>query len=273
MRHEASGRDSGDISQRVGEHVHVRRWGAGPTLITLHGLGASGEQARPFFAADDGWSILAPDFPGHGRSDPGAFSFQNFATIVLGLAASRDEGRVDLFGCSMGCGVALAFALANPQMVHSLVLVRPAWLDQPARPQLDLIERVGAWALAEGRERALDLLVRDADYLNIARRQPLAAASLRELLREEEPPMPTALTAMVADRPFDALSELRHFDVPAVVIGGEEDLLHPVEVAVTLAGALPRARFLLGPPRYARADEHFAAVRSATAELHATLEN
>jgi pimeloyl-ACP methyl ester carboxylesterase len=31
----------------------------------------------------------------------------------------------------MGAGVALAFALAHPERVNGLILVRPAWLDRP----------------------------------------------------------------------------------------------------------------------------------------------
>ncbi|HEY9412727.1 MAG TPA: alpha/beta hydrolase [Jiangellaceae bacterium] len=93
--------------------LRIREGGRGePTLLLLHGLGATGE-------VWDGWpSVLearwpgrwvAPDLPGHGASAAlPSYSFGGLAAAVAGVCAV-DE-RVVVMGHSMGGVVGLALA-------------------------------------------------------------------------------------------------------------------------------------------------------------------
>src|ERR687889_604426 len=51
----------------------------------------------------------------------------------------------------MGAGVALRFALAEPERVRGLVLIRPAWLDRPNPPNLAVF-RMPALVIANRRD-------------------------------------------------------------------------------------------------------------------------
>jgi pimeloyl-ACP methyl ester carboxylesterase len=96
------------------QHVHVRRGGrpVGPTLVLLHGLGATGAVWEGVARiAESRWQgpWIAPDLSGHGRSAHlGRYSFGGYAAEVARLLPPQAE--VVTLGHSMGGVVALALA-------------------------------------------------------------------------------------------------------------------------------------------------------------------
>ena len=87
--------------------VHVERGGDGPSLVLLHGLGATGSVWR---GVADSWpgSWVAVDLPGHGRSAPVTrYSFGSLAASVAGVVGA---GPVAVLGHSLGGVVALTLA-------------------------------------------------------------------------------------------------------------------------------------------------------------------
>ena len=110
-----------------GVHYAVRRWGAGPPLVLLHGFTGSSllweSHAAAFAACFD---TIAVDLLGHGSSaapdDPARYGM---AQTVADLAAVLDSLRLErtaLLGYSMGGRAALALAIEQPARVSALVL-------------------------------------------------------------------------------------------------------------------------------------------------------
>ncbi|NIH87614.1 alpha/beta fold hydrolase [Amycolatopsis granulosa] len=89
--------------------MYVRSGGpAGPVLLVLHGLGATGAVWDGVVTRWPGrW--IAPDLPGHGRSEPlPRYSFGALAAAVAPLVPSRTP--VAVLGHSLGGVVALTLA-------------------------------------------------------------------------------------------------------------------------------------------------------------------
>ena len=91
----------------VSRHGHDD--GAGPGLLLLHGLGATGEVWRGLVdTVGDGWPgpILVPDLPGHGRSR--GLARYSFGSLAAALACALEPGRpVVVLGHSLGGVVGL----------------------------------------------------------------------------------------------------------------------------------------------------------------------
>ena len=126
--------------------AHRRRWQhrrRGPTaflnvhrfgpeqpaqILAVHGLTGHGLRWRTLATQHlPGFSILAPDLLGHGRSSweaPWTLDVQRRRTRRV--ARRRDHRPVVVVGHSFGCAVALKLAVARPDLVASLVLLDPA---------------------------------------------------------------------------------------------------------------------------------------------------
>ena len=123
-----------------GELFHYASVGEGSPFVFQHGMGA--DVTQPLSSGRDlvGWRSIAMDCRGHGQTeanlDSARISFAQFADDLKGLLDALKIERAVVGGISMGAGVALAFALARPECVTGLALVRPAWLDRPFPPNL-----------------------------------------------------------------------------------------------------------------------------------------
>ncbi|KIQ60372.1 MULTISPECIES: alpha/beta fold hydrolase [Pseudomonas] len=108
----------------------------GPTLVILHGLGASKDQWGPaILGMARRHPCLFVDLPGHGQSlyAPSAgYGPQALLAALEGLLDKVVEGPFVLVGSSLGGCVAGLYAARHPQRVSHLVLLAPAGLGPNA---------------------------------------------------------------------------------------------------------------------------------------------
>jgi len=193
-------------------------------------------------AADAGWHAVAYDRRGYGEAESPNEPFSHLDDLEAVLDALGIHAAV-LVGCSMGGGLAVDFALANPARVLGLVLMGTSITGAPwsatteeraiemaeedawERGDRDLLNRVQAHEWLDG-PRSPSGRVGGAARALFLDMNALALA--KPPLRQEQPP-PEAWPHM------DALG------TPTLLIVGDEDFSALIDRHETLSETMPNA--------------------------------
>jgi pimeloyl-ACP methyl ester carboxylesterase len=112
-----------------GQRIRGYAWGEGPRVALLHGWEGRGSQLHAFIQplVEAGFSVLALDAPGHGRSEGRTSGPVDFARALETLA--REAGPLHAVVAHSLGSVATAFALEEGLRICRVVLISP-----PATP-------------------------------------------------------------------------------------------------------------------------------------------
>jgi proline iminopeptidase len=226
-----------------------------PTLLLLHG-GPSFDHSiyRPAYSAlADIAQIIYLDHRGNGRSEDGACESWNLAQWGDDVHAFCETlGIVDpvVLGASFGGMVALAYATRHPAHPSKLVLISTeaagdSYLDR----RVALFERFGGPEVgALARRRFLDAENR-RDQAEVDAWRKLAFPVYTRTPRDPNIGTRTVGKPEVGlhwfARPdgeshtFNMFPELHRIQCPTLVLGGEDDPMHPIESQADIAAALP----------------------------------
>jgi pimeloyl-ACP methyl ester carboxylesterase len=241
--------------------------GEGLPVLFQHGLGGDEAQVAQTFPGTSGFWRITMECRGHGASSLGSarpFSIRMFAEDCLAAAKKRGVDRMVVGGISMGAAIALHLAHHHPARVAALVLVRPAWTFTAApnnmAPARTIAALIQSHPLDEARRRfvASDMAVRlKAD----------APDNFASLLGYFDRPDPSAfasvLAGIAADGPSVSQVAAAALAVPTLVIGNEQDAIHPMSSARTLARTIPGAMFVEVAAKAADKTRHFAEIHDA----------
>jgi proline iminopeptidase len=225
-----------------------------PVLLMLHGgPGADHSIYRPAYSAlADIAQIVYLDHRGNGRSEDGPREGWNLAQWGDDVRAFCDALGIAnpiVLGASFGGMVALAYATRHPAHPSKLVLIstEAAGGSHPER-RVALFERFGGAEVgALARRRFLefhghpDQASRDAWrrlamplYFRTPRDPDMArrAVNRPEVLQLFTGPGGESDT-------FNMFPDLHRIQCPTLVMGGEDDPMHPIESQADIAAALP----------------------------------
>jgi pimeloyl-ACP methyl ester carboxylesterase len=236
--------------------LHLR--GAGRAVQFQHGLGGDHLQTFESFPDRPGWELRTLDCRGHGASGPsGPFSIARFADDV---AEAAPDGAV-IGGISMGAAISLRLAVRMPSRFRALVLVRPAWMTEAGPANMASIAEVAGLIAAGG---TWEDFARTETFARLTRVAPDNLASLQGFF-SRAPLDVTArlLAAIAADGPGVTAEEVAGIALPSLVCACDEDEIHPVGHAETLARLIPGARLELLPPKGRDKAVHLAALHAA----------
>jgi pimeloyl-ACP methyl ester carboxylesterase len=238
-----------------------------PAIIFMHGAGFDHSVwallARAF--ASHGLSVLAPDFPGHGRSSgPPLTSIPALADWTAALIDAAGAKAARLVGHSMGTLVALETAARHPDKVTALSLIATA---SPMAVSDELLNA----AKANG-HAAVDMI----SLWGKGYRATIGGSEVPGLWmlggaeRTLERAQPGVLFAdLSACNDYrNALAAAAKVRVPSVVILGSRDLMTPAKSGKAVAAAIAGCRLtvLEGAGHMLvseRPDEVLAALRAA----------
>ena len=100
--------------------------GSGAPVVMIHGVVSTADcWTYAIQALRDSYQVIAPDLPGHGRSDGGLvpYGLTFYVDWLVELLDAQRIQRIRLVGHSMGGAIAAAFAVRHPERIERLALV------------------------------------------------------------------------------------------------------------------------------------------------------
>jgi pimeloyl-ACP methyl ester carboxylesterase len=243
-----------------GINVHYKLYGQGkPTFILLHGFGASLFSWREVTAPlTEFGTVIAYDRPAFGLTErpltwegESPYSQEAQVELVVGLMDALGVERSILVGNSAGGTIAMLTALKYPQRVQSLILADPAvyagggapvWI----RPLLGTPQMRHLGPLV-----SRQIQVRGPELIELSWHDPSKVTP--EILEGYQKPLRVAgwdkalWELTLASRESGLAERLSDFDMPVLVITGDDDRIVPTEQSVRLADELPNAQLVVIP--------------------------
>jgi pimeloyl-ACP methyl ester carboxylesterase len=212
-----------------------------PAVVFIHGAAFDHSvwQWQSRYLANHGFTVLAPDLPGHGKS-PGAArkSIAEMADWVAALVESAALERAAVVGHSMGSLVALETAIRHPARVARLALVGTAAPMAVGEPFLAAAKDDHPAAfdmeVTWGHARAMALATSPVPGTTL----PGASRALNG--RAHPGVLAADLAACHAWQP--QLDKIRAIEVPTLVVAGKRDQMTPQKAGRALAAEIPGAR-------------------------------
>ncbi|MEM1117537.1 MAG: alpha/beta fold hydrolase [Bacteroidota bacterium] len=218
----------------------LEREGDGPTLVLVHGFGAS-KDAWLAFAAEipDGPRILVPDLAGHGDTEagPGGYDALRLGDELGAWLDAAAPGPVHVAGSSMGGNVAARLALDRPEAVRSLTLYDPAGVVPPVPSRRDSLAAAGDFVLIPTTRDAFDRLI----ALSFVE-EPDIPGPARDVLAEDyarREPFLRSLLAGLGRDPDNVRPRLGEIAAPTLLVWGAEDHVIHVSAASVWEAGLP----------------------------------
>ena len=138
----------------------------------------------------------------------------------------------------MGAATALTFALTWPERVEALLLISPAFGDQP-NEQGDITRGNGRFILEHGMEAFLEKTAVEQRQMGMPED---LITYLREVRNSHQPEsLATAFLSVIEWVLFDDITTLSTLDMPVYIAAWPNDPLHPFSLAERMAAAIPNA--------------------------------
>jgi non-heme chloroperoxidase len=226
------------ITTRDGTEIYYKDWGDGPVVTFSHGwpLNADAWDGQMLFLAKNGFRVVAHDRRGHGRSSQASSGndMDGYADDLAAVIEALDLNQATLVGHSTGGGeVARYIGRHGTSRVAKAVLVSavpPIMVQSEANPEGLPIEVFDS--LRAGLVMDRSQFYRDLALQFYGANRPGAKVSQGTLdqfwLWSMQAGLKGAYESIKAFSETDFTEDLNKFDVPTLVMHGEDDQIVPV---------------------------------------------
>src|SRR6266446_1102235 len=243
------------LTTKDGTQIYYKDWGTGQPIVFSHGwpLTADDWDGQMLFFGQQGYRVIAHDRRGHGRSTQ-TWDGNDMDTYADDLAALVEE--LDLkdaihVGHSTGGGeVARYIGRHGTKRVAKAVLISavpPLMLKTPANPgglPIEVFDQIRAGVLADRSQFFKDLTM---PFYGYNRTGAKVSEGIRDSfwLQGMMAGIPAAYFCIKAFSETDLTEDLKKFDVPTLVLHGDDDQIVPIGASAQLSsklvkGAMPK---------------------------------
>ena len=227
------------VKTKDGTEIYYKDWGKGPVVTFSHGwpLSSDAWDGQMLFLAQHGFRVVAHDRRGHGRSSQASAGndMNGYADDLAAVINALDLHDAALVGHSTGGGeVTRYIARHGTKRVAKVVLIAavpPLLLKTPSNPEGLPIQ------VFDGLRRALfndrSQFYKDLALQFYGANRPGAQVSQGTLdqfwLWSMQAGLKNAYDSIKAFSETDFTEDLKKFDVPTLVMHGEDDQIVPVK--------------------------------------------
>ena len=242
------------ITTKDGIRIYYKDWGKGQPVVFSHGwpLTADAWEDQMVFLAEHGYRCIAHDRRGHGRSGQPwtGNDMDTYADDLAALVESLDLSKVIHVGHSTGGGeVARYIGRHGTKRVAKAVLigsVTPLMLKTASNPgglPVAVFDEIRANFRADRSQFFKDLTT---PFYGANRPGAKVSQGLRDSfwLQGMQAGFNAVLDCIKAFSETDFTGDLRKFDVPTLIIHGDDDQIVPISASALLSSKLIKGSIL-----------------------------
>jgi non-heme chloroperoxidase len=236
------------LQVRDGTTIYYKDWGEGPVVTFSHGwpLNADAWDGQLLFLVQNGFRVVAHDRRGHGRSSQPSSGndMDGYADDLAAVIEALDLQDVTLVGHSTGGGEVARYIgrHGTPRVAKAVLIaaVPPLMVQTAANPEglpIDVFD-----TMRRGLSHDPSQFYKDLAMPFYGANRPGAKVSPGMLdqfwLWSMQCGLLNAYASIQAFSETDFTEDLKRFDVPALIVHGEDDQIVPVHDAAKKAAKL-----------------------------------
>ena len=243
------------ITTKDGTQIYYKDWGSGQPVVFSHGwpLSADAWEDQMVFLGAHGYRCIGHDRRGHGRSSQpwGGNEMDTYADDLAALVETLDLRNAIHVGHSMGGGeVSRYIGRHGTQRVAKAVLiasVTPLMLKTAANPDglpIDAFDKIRASVLADRSQFFKDLA--GGPFYGFNRPGAKVSQGLIDSfwLQGMQAGCKGVLDCVKAFSETDFTEDLKKFDVPTLIMHGDDDQIVPIAASALLASRIVKGSTL-----------------------------
>ena len=236
------------ITTKDKTQIYYKDWGSGKPVVFSHGwpLNADAWESQMVFLVSHGFHCIAHDRRGHGRSDqPGnGNNMDTYADDLAELLKLLDLKEVTLIGHSAGGGeVARYIGRHGTSRIAKAVLlsaVPPLMLKTKANPiglPIEAFDKIRARVASDRSQFFMDLTT---TFYGANREGQKISQGVRDAfwLRGMQGGLKNEIDCIKAFSETDFSKDLMKFDIPTLIIHGDDDQIVPIGASAMLSSKL-----------------------------------